>query len=160
MDGTRPILIAYDGSDLSRMAIHCAGAMFAGRDAVVLHVYEPMAPVIVSPIGAAAMPAGGGPLQLDEQVAENARRRAADIAEHGAQEATRAGLSACADTAFSSRVADAIVDAAKTRDAALIVVGSHGRSAIAAALLGSVSTAVLHRSAVPVLVVPARPAAD
>ncbi len=44
-------------------------------------------------------------------------------------------------------------------DADLIVIGSHGRGAVLRALLGSTSEGVLHRTRVPVLIVPARASA-
>jgi nucleotide-binding universal stress UspA family protein len=47
-----------------------------------------------------------------------------------------------------------IAELAKTRDAQVIVVGSRGLGAVKGALLGSVSSGVLHRADRPVLVVP------
>jgi nucleotide-binding universal stress UspA family protein len=51
-------------------------------------------------------------------------------------------------------IADALVGYARERRAALLVVGSRGRSAIREILLGSVAMATLHRAHRPVLVVP------
>jgi nucleotide-binding universal stress UspA family protein len=162
LPGPNLLLVAYDGSDLSRQAIRHAGALLSGRGAVVLHVHEPLAPPVPTPVGAAMVATGPELDRESERAAEVARRRAVETAREGAREAERAGLSATSEMVVAigtSGIADAIVEAARSKDASLIVVGSHGRSAIAAALMGSVSITVLHRSDVPVLVVPARPPA-
>ena len=51
--------------------------------------------------------------------------------------------------------ADALIALAEEREARMIVVGTHGEGPLASALLGSVPHKLLHRSRVPVLVVPA-----
>lgn len=51
-------------------------------------------------------------------------------------------------------VASALVSAARDQDAATIVVGSRGRSAVRELLLGSTAMSTLHRSHQPVMVVP------
>jgi nucleotide-binding universal stress UspA family protein len=53
--------------------------------------------------------------------------------------------------------ADHVVELARARNATLIVVGSRGLGAVAGALLGSVSSAIIHRADRPVLVVPRPP---
>jgi nucleotide-binding universal stress UspA family protein len=58
------------------------------------------------------------------------------------------------DDASERKVADALVGYARERQAALVVVGSRGRSALREILLGSVAMATLHRAHRPVLVVP------
>jgi nucleotide-binding universal stress UspA family protein len=47
-----------------------------------------------------------------------------------------------------------LVRAAEDFDADLIVVGTHGRGAVTAALMGSVARGLCHSSSLPVLVVP------
>lgn len=152
------VLIAYDGSDRAQHAIREASAILAGRQAIVLHVHHPIA--------ATALPAPmpgmiGAGVELDtepERAAEVVREHGEEVAREGARIAEDAGLPATAETMAAegtAGVASAIVDVAVSRGASLIVLGSHGRSAVAAALLGSVSTAVLHRAEIPVLVVPA-----
>ncbi|HEX6388871.1 MAG TPA: universal stress protein [Solirubrobacteraceae bacterium] len=156
-----PILIGFDGSELSRRAIQTAGALLGTRDAIVLHVYEPVGvPVLPTPAGVAMVADTAAFVPDHAELDEIARRQALDVANLGVGEAHAAGLRPTCETAVAqgtSGVATAIVETAARRGATMIVVGSHGRSAIGAALLGSVSTAVLHRSTVPVLVVPARP---
>ena len=78
------------------------------------------------------------------------------LAAEGAQLARKAGLTAEPRVASTvATAAEAIVDAANTLDARLIVLGSRGRRGVTAALLGSTSTNVLHPTHRPVLVIPA-----
>jgi nucleotide-binding universal stress UspA family protein len=158
-----PLLVAYDGSDLSRHAIEQAAAILPGTRTVVLHVYELSAPLPPTAVGAAMAVPADVAQEVDERAAESARERADEIAREGAGLAEGAGLPATSEAALArgtAGIADVIVGRAASAGTALIVLGSHGRSAIGAALLGSVSTAVLHRSTVPVLVVPARPGGE
>jgi nucleotide-binding universal stress UspA family protein len=151
------LLIAYDGSELSQRAIERAGEILPACAAVVLTVYEPVTPVLPTPMGA-AMAADAAVGFDDEHAAETVRRRAGEVAQAGAHLARQVGLTVQTQTACAhgtAGIADAIVEKAAEAGATLIVLGSHGRSVLGAALLGSVSCAVLHRSALPVLVVPA-----
>jgi len=59
--------------------------------------------------------------------------------------------------AAARTVADVLVAYARECGAAVVVVGSRGRSAIRELVLGSVAMATLHRAYRPVLVVPSRP---
>jgi nucleotide-binding universal stress UspA family protein len=149
------LLIAYDGSDLARHAVERAGALFPGSSAHVLSVYEPVTALVPTPTNA-AVAVIADPDQ-SKRAAEAAEMRARELALQGSRLAEQAGLTATGTTAAArgtAGVADAIVERARNANASTIVMGSHGRSAIGAALLGSVSHAVLHRATVPVLVVP------
>lgn len=56
--------------------------------------------------------------------------------------------------AREGKPADVILAVARERKAALIVVGSHGRTGVKRAVMGSVAEAVVRASHVPVVVVP------
>lgn len=50
--------------------------------------------------------------------------------------------------------AEEIVDFAREKGADLVVLGSHGRSSVGNAVMGSITTGVLHKGDLPVLVIP------
>lgn len=132
-------------------------------------------PTLIVP--ASASPVGDGPVICavdDSDGARAALSKAADVAERldtqlllVTVKAVDDPSSAAAerpvdDTGFGTRTewifmrgepAGAIVEAAAARRADMIVIGSRGRGALAASMLGSVSSSVAGRSACPVMVV-------
>jgi nucleotide-binding universal stress UspA family protein len=70
------------------------------------------------------------------------------------RDAERMGITTHVSVIDRAHAADAIVHAAERLGADAIVLGSHGRSGVARALMGSVSQGVVRRSRRPVLVVP------
>jgi nucleotide-binding universal stress UspA family protein len=146
------LLIAYDGSPSSEQAVIDAGALFHGRRAVVVVVWEPDVGFELVE-GQAISPA---PLdlrtavELDEALYEGARL----LAERGARLAERAGLVAEPLAVADDRsVADTLVRIAKEQNAVAVVIGAHGHRGIRELLLGSTSYEVVHRAACPVVVV-------
>ena len=88
--------------------------------------------------------------ELGEELETHARR----TAEEGAELARSAGLQAEALTVPDEvNVAEAIVDLARERGAAAIVVGSRGLTGLRARLEGSTSNAVLKHAPCPVVVI-------
>jgi nucleotide-binding universal stress UspA family protein len=88
---------------------------------------------------------------------------AASLAESGAGLARRNEFAPVSTIEGDGQSAvDAILEQAHANDVALIVLGSESGSAIEASFLGSVSSAVVHRSDIPVLVVhpPKNPETD
>ena len=82
------------------------------------------------------------------------RETAEELAAEGAELARAAGFDAEPRAVRSSGpYFAALLDVADELDARAIVAGSRGRSTIAAAVLGSVSTGLLHHTSRPVLVV-------
>jgi nucleotide-binding universal stress UspA family protein len=139
-----PIIFAYDGSELAKLAIDEAGRQLApGRDALVLTIWQPFDVGFV-PIAA---------LQIDAAEIAHVREAAAQTAAEGASRAKTAGFNASGLEAEVSPTWKGIVHAADEHDASLIVLGSHGRTGLAGALLGSVAEAVAAHSQRSVLIV-------
>jgi nucleotide-binding universal stress UspA family protein len=142
--GAGPVVFAYDGSDLAEAAIAEAGRQLrTGRDALVLTIWEPFN-VGFLPVGDVEFNAA----QVDE-----VRKAAEQTAEHGAALAGAAGFQARSMAAEAAPTWRGIVDAADQHDASLIVLGSHGRSGLAGAVVGSVASAVAAHSRRSVLIV-------
>jgi nucleotide-binding universal stress UspA family protein len=150
-----PVLIAYDGSEVSRAAVRHAAELFAGRPAVLATVWEPglaMVPVALP----GTMP--GDVLPPDpatvEAIDRSQREHAASVAADGAELARSFGLAAEPKAVPDEvDVADTLIDIARERDAAVVVVGSHGISGLRRRLLGSVSRKLIEHCDRPVLVI-------
>jgi len=148
-----PVLFCYDGSEGSRAAMAAAAELVAHpAPAVVLSIWQP-ASVLLARAGGF----GGTYLSDADEVDAEQGKSAGDAAKEGVQRARDHGYDA------SSRVEQAtegagrrIVEIADELDARLIVCGRRGLGAVASALLGSVSHAVLTHAGRPVLIAPER----
>jgi nucleotide-binding universal stress UspA family protein len=147
MPGT--IVVGVDGSAPSLAALRWAADEAKLRDArlVAVHAWAFIPPAPLAEPGLAPIPAADLPAQLEAQ-----------------QDAAEAEFAAAIEEAFPERPpveierkliendpAEALESESKTAD--LVVVGSRGRSGIAAALLGSVSRHVVDHATCPVVVV-------
>jgi nucleotide-binding universal stress UspA family protein len=83
---------------------------------------------------------------------EQAKAHAGKILDGVAEEARAAGVICETVQIEQDQPYKAIIETAKQRDCDLIVMASHGRSGIAAIVLGSVTTKVLTHTKIPVLV--------
>jgi nucleotide-binding universal stress UspA family protein len=146
-----PVLFAYDGSAHARAAIERAGPVLRPGPAVVATAwtsFEDASPGVLHVLPKHMI--GEAVNTLDEANRETAEGLAAE----GAELARAAGFDAQpralrAGGPFFA----ALLEAAEELDARAIVAGSRGRSTFAAAVLGSVSTGLLHHTARPVMVV-------
>jgi nucleotide-binding universal stress UspA family protein len=139
-----PVLFAYDGSELAKLAIEEAGRQLVhGRDALVLCVWQP-ADVGFVPTDE---------LHFDADQATEVRMAAERTAAHGASLAERAGFRAESEAIQAAPTWKGIVEVADQRDSSLIVLGSHGRSGFAGHVFGSVASAVSGRCGRSVLIV-------
>jgi nucleotide-binding universal stress UspA family protein len=154
-DAAAPVLIAYDGSEVSRAAVRHAAELFAGRPAVLATVWEPgLAAVPVGlpdTIGVGSLPPD--PVTVDA-VDRLQREHASTVAGDGAEFARSIGLVAEPQAVPDEvDVAETLLGIARERRAAVVVVGSHGISGLRPRLLGSVSRKVVEHCDRPVLVI-------
>ena len=139
-----PVLFAYDGSELAKLAIFEAGRQLApGRDALVVTVWQPFDVGFVPTVA----------LRVNAAEIADVRRAAELTATEGASLAKAAGFKARGLEAEVAPTWKGIVHAASEHDASLIVLGSHGRTGLAGVLLGSVAEAVAAHSRRSVLIV-------
>jgi len=139
-----PVVFAYDGSELSKLAIDEAGRQLGpGREALVLTVWQPFDVGFVPPVA----------LRLNAAEAAEVRAAAHRTAADGASLAEAAGFKARGLEVELAPTWKGIVHVAEEHDATLIVLGSHGRTGLAGVLLGSVAEAVAAHSRRSVLIV-------
>lgn len=88
------------------------------------------------------------------------RNEAQHLVDRYVAQLAEAGVSATGDIhrELEIGIGGALIDVAQSHQAGLIVVGTRGRSDLASMLLGSVAHEVVHKSPVPVLVVPEKTA--
>lgn len=144
----RPIVLATDGSpsaaEATLEAVELARSLAAPL--VVVSVENP--PLVAGTVGY-----GYADLMSEIRKAEHTRiEHALEQACAVAEEAGVPSEPVHADNIAT--VADQICRLAQARQARMIVVGAHGWGSVGRALHGSISTAVVHQTRCPVLVVP------
>jgi nucleotide-binding universal stress UspA family protein len=138
-----PVVFAYDGSELAKLAIEEAGQQLTpGRDALVLTVWHPF--------DVGFVPVGG--VRFDAAEVSDVKQAAERTAADGASLAHTAGFDAASAAVEAAPAWKGIVTFADEHDASLIVLGSHGRTGLAGVLIGSVAQAVAGHSRRSVLI--------
>ena len=140
------ILVPIDGSPTAQRGLSEALTLAKqlGSSVVLLHVVDSY-PMMVEMATSTTW----------DRITEGLRQVGRTVLEAAHAAATRQGVpceSVLEDVA-AARVADVIVDQAKSRRCELIVMGTHGRRGAGRALLGSDAELVLRLSPVPVLLV-------
>ena len=148
---SKPIVVGTDGSDASREALRWSAeeAQLRGARLVVVHAWSFVPPQPIGDPGLLAVPAGDLPGQL--QAERDASTAALEAAVSDALAATP-GIDV-EQKLVEGDAGDVLVG--ESDSAQLVVVGSHGRSGLQAALLGSVSRHVATHADCPVVVVKA-----
>jgi nucleotide-binding universal stress UspA family protein len=143
----RSILIATDLSDASRDVIVPAySLLLAGGGRVELCTVH-----VLGPVGSASEVPVESPLRDEQRQAIESQLQGLIPAD-----AEAAGITTRVTVAEGRFAAEAILAAAERLDVDLIAVGSHGRSGLKRALLGSVAEDIARRSSRPVVIVRSR----
>jgi nucleotide-binding universal stress UspA family protein len=148
-----PAIIGYDGSREAQVAIERAGRLMQGRSAIVTYVWR--SPILHDFSGQALAHA---PVRDVREIVDGYEAifagGADDVVEEGVARARAAGFEASGDAVESgSGPWHALADVAERRGAAVIVCGSRGRGGVASAVLGSVSSGLVHNADIPTLLV-------
>ena len=146
MSAYQRILVGVDGSDPGargfREAVRLAKA--EGAQLVIVHV--------VNEFFAYSAMEGAG---LGTDIAEILRKEGERLLAEAKQDAERQGVKAkgVLREVSGGPAADAILDAAKSEQADLIVLGTHGRRGVRRLVLGSDAEQVVRSASIPVLLV-------
>ena len=143
------ILVPTDGSKTAEKAVKYAIDLAKQLNASIIF----LSVIDARPIIAQTIPAFDTPVNVIEPVDDYLREAAKEIAAGIEKLCDKCGVQS--ETVISTgHPVEEISKAAKKSKADLIVMGSHGRSALAAAVLGSVAYGVVHNETkVPVLIV-------
>jgi nucleotide-binding universal stress UspA family protein len=137
------IVVPVDGSEPSNEAVKLALRLASEGQAEVIFVHA----VELHKIVALAAPAPMDPSYAIDAACAAGRELLDQMEEQAESAGVRVACELPEDEVISS-----VLEVARQRKADLIVVGSHGRSGIPRALLGSVAEGILRRSPIPVLV--------
>lgn len=144
------ILVATDGSETSRKAVDYAiGLAKLAQGSLVAVTVIDRSVFVGSPL----IPASATPAHILEPVEDYLGEIAQKDLDGVEQLCLKAGVPSQLKILYGHPV-EQIVKEAEKAEADLIVMGSHGRSALEAALLGSTTFGVIHKDTkIPVLVV-------
>lgn len=145
-----PAVFGYDGSTAAERALRLMAPLVNSEEALVVTVHEARVGFqLLTPTIAPAPVDIRAALEIDEALYEPAQK----LAEHGAATAWALGLEAEGlAVADVLEPADTLVRISRERDAAIVVVGSHGHNGLRE-LLGSTTRAVVRKAPCPVGVV-------
>lgn len=143
------ILVPTDFSDPSNEALATAMAFAQafGGTLDLVHVALAVSYVLPPPLDISPLPFG---------MTKSLEQAATGLASEEAR--VRAAGLACETATLFGRPDTEIVARATATKADLIVMGTHGRSGLAHALMGSVAERVVRHTPCPILIVPKRPA--
>lgn len=139
------LLLPTDGSKMSEAMIHKAIAFARDADAQVTGIHV-VAPFHTFSLRTEMLE------DTSEQYMHDAKLQGEHYLDVIQREAKEAGIACDTCCVTSDHPYEAIIDAAQSRHCDLIMMASHGRNALSAALIGSETQKVLSHCQIPVLV--------
>jgi nucleotide-binding universal stress UspA family protein len=151
MELMRHLLVPSDFSEPSRVALDYAAELARALEASidVIHVWD--IPTFIPP---ASLPEAGVP---DLSLIEVFRTNAEEALAHFVQAAKARGIEVRASFVERGAAAHTITEFARKGKYDLIVIGTHGRTGLEHALIGSVAERVVRHASCPVLAVRGTP---
>lgn len=140
------ILVAIDFSEPSDAAL-MYGRELASRFGATLHVLHAVQNIYIGTLGAENYTALAPDLQ--QQIEDDARRRLDELV----VDSDQSGPATVKAIVTSSSPALSIIDYAKDHNIDVVVMGTHGRGALAHLMMGSVAERVVRLAPCPVLTV-------
>jgi nucleotide-binding universal stress UspA family protein len=145
----KTLLVPIDFSAVSGNSLETAATLAQAMDAhlVVLHALQPIAPV-------------GDPMMMPDmaqirEIQKNAEREARTQLTRACEKVSAHGVT-IESQLLDGPASAVILDRARALPADLIIMGSHGHTALYDLLLGGTSHAVLKKAPCPVVIVPAK----
>jgi nucleotide-binding universal stress UspA family protein len=137
----KKILVPTDGSELSETALPYAGefARSVGATLVLVHVVTPF-----------AMAYAGPEVYVDQRAVDQIEANARELLRRAGDKLRAEGLPT-KEVIYRGAATDAIVAAAASERADLIIMSTHGRTGMGRWVMGSVADAVVRRSHLPCL---------
>ena len=138
------ILVAYDASGFSNRAFQSA-----------LDIAEPNKSKItlVTVVTGIYQPSIGFSMKLNKDVLEKQNKAMKKLVSHLQTAANKKGIRLSLRLLHNPSVSKTIRNYVKSHKFDLIVIGSHGRTGLNKAILGSVANDVAHKASIPVMVV-------
>ena len=137
------ILAPVDGSPPSDAAVKLAVQLAKEAGAKLVFCHAMAIPLPVHDAGGFAR----------EEILEEEKTRGNEVLDAALKAAAEAGVKA-QTSLLGGSVTEAVLEVAREEGSDVIVIGTHGRSGIVRAILGSKTAAILARSPLPVLVAP------
>jgi nucleotide-binding universal stress UspA family protein len=152
---SRPLIIGFDGTPRSELAVREAAALFAPRAALVVVVWEAgrSFEAATLPVKALELPHAAIDMRTAFEAERASYEAAQRLADQGEELARQTGLEAEGlAVADDVSVAETLVRLAGERDAQALVIGAHWHGEHRRLVLGSTLSGVLRRAPCPVLV--------